>query len=193
MELVSPISTRRRIPNARLGLFMTALIVVVAGIGFARTQSFEWFVLKNAIRLKYPGVRRITTEQLAAWLADPRRAQPVLLDVRTPAEWNVSHLAGARRVDPGASGEAAGAGIPHNAPIVTYCAVGYRSSEFARRLQAAGFGNVYNLEGSIFEWANQGRPLVDAEGQRAERVHPYNGWWGRLLNENVRSEAQVTR
>src|SRR4051812_3291959 len=118
MELISPINTRPRMPNARLGIFMTLLILLVVGIAFGKTEGFEWFVLKNAIRAKYPSVRRITTAQLADWLADSHRAKPVLLDVRTEPEWNVSQIAGARRVDPSASGEAAGAGIGHDRPIV---------------------------------------------------------------------------
>jgi hypothetical protein len=71
-------------------------------------------------------------------------------------------------------------------PIVTYCAVGYRSGEMAERLRAAGFTNVRNLEGSIFAWANEHRPLVQ-ENERATRVHPYNGFWGRLLNDDARA------
>lgn len=193
MEVVSPLSTRRRIPASRLGMFMTGLIVLVAAIGFGRTQSFEWFVLKNAIRAKYPGIRRISTAELAAWLDDRSRTPPVLLDTRTEAEWNVSHITGARRVDPGASADVAGAGIARDAPIVTYCSVGYRSSEIARRLRAAGYQDVQNLEGSIFQWANEGRPLVRPDGGRTSKVHPYNSWWGRLLNDESRAEISATR
>ena len=165
---------------------MTALIMLVVGMGLAKTEAFEWFVLKNAIRAKYPSVPRITTEQLAQWLNDKQRPQPVLLDIRTEAEWNVSHIPGARRVDPDASGEVAGRGIAKDAPIVTYCSVGYRSSKIANRLRAAGFTNVSNLEGSIFEWANQHRALVSG-GRAVTRVHPYSTWWGRLLDDDVRA------
>jgi rhodanese-related sulfurtransferase len=192
MELISPISTRPRIPNARLGLFMTALILLVVGIAFGKTEGFEWFVLKNAIRAKYPNVRRVTTAELAQWLGDSRRQQPLLLDVRTEPEWNVSHIPGARRIDPSATAETAGAGIPKDAAIVTYCSVGYRSSETANRLRMAGFTNVQNLEGSVFEWANEHRPLVRGE-QKVTRVHPYNSWWGRLLNDDVREPVAGLR
>ncbi|MFL6583522.1 MAG: rhodanese-like domain-containing protein [Chthoniobacterales bacterium] len=187
MELISPLNPRPRASNARLGMFMTLLILLAVGMAFARTEGFEWFVLKNAIRAKYPNVRRITTAQLADWLADPQREKPVLLDVRTEPEWNVSHLAGARRIDPGAPADLVG--VPRNAPIVTYCSVGYRSSEMARRLLAAGFINVQNLEGSVFEWGNEHRPLV-AGGQKVARVHPDNGWWGRLLADDVRAPVE---
>jgi rhodanese-related sulfurtransferase len=192
MELISPIATRPRIPNARLGIFMTLLILLVVGIVFGKTEGFEWFVLKNAIRAKYPNVRRITTAELAEWLADRKRKQPVLLDVRTEAEWNVSHIAGARRVDPNATADVAAGEIAKDTPIVTYCAVGYRSAEMAKRLNVAGFTDVQNLEGSIFEWANEHRPLVRGE-QKVTRVHPYDRWWGRLLTDEVRAAMPQPR
>jgi 3-mercaptopyruvate sulfurtransferase SseA len=71
-------------------------------------------------------------------------------------------------------------------PVVTYCAVGYRSAEFATRLRAAGFTHVQNLEGSIFQWANEHRPLV-RDGTSASRVHPYSKSWGRLLADDARA------
>ena len=50
-----------------------------------------------------------------------------------------------------------------------------------------GFTRVYNLEGSIFKWANEHRPLVDRSGP-ASVVHPYNRIWGRLLDDDVRAD-----
>jgi len=58
--------------------------------------------------------------------------------------------------------------------------VGYRSSILARKLQTLGFKEVHNLEGSIFKWANEGRPLVQGQ-TTVHKVHPYNAHWGRLL------------
>jgi 3-mercaptopyruvate sulfurtransferase SseA len=66
--------------------------------------------------------------------------------------------------------------------------VGYRSSELATRLQRAGQTNVTNLEGSIFQWANEGRAL-EASGKPATRVHPYNEKFGRLLKPELRASS----
>ena len=162
---------------------MTGLIVAVIALLGAR--SIEWFILGQSLRYRFPKVEWITTAQLADWLADKKRPAPVLLDVRTEEEWNVSHLPGARRVDPNASVEQAAAGLPKEAPIVTYCAVGYRSGELATKLRAAGFTNVWNLEGSIFQWANEHRPLVRGD-EAVTTVHPYSSLWGRLLADDVR-------
>ena len=50
---------------------------------------------------------------------------------------------------------------------------------------ARGFTNVRNLEGSIFEWANQGHP-VERAGAPVNEVHPYDESWGTLLREDLR-------
>ena len=185
MEIVSPIPARgSRVPNARLGLLMTGLIV--AALAFLGMRSIDWFVLKQLLRHRFPKIEWITTSQLAGWLADRQRQQPVLLDVRTEAEWNVSHLPGARRVDPNVAIENVISGMPKETPIVTYCAVGYRSGALATKLCEAGFTNVRNLEGSIFQWANEHRPLV-REDTPVTTVHPYSSLWGRLLTDDVRA------
>jgi rhodanese-related sulfurtransferase len=186
MELVSPIPRRGpRMPNARAGLLMTGLIV--AAVALLGTRSIEWFILKQSLRNRFSRVTWITTAQLADWLANKNRPPPVLFDVRTEDEWNVSHLPNARRVDPNASIETATTGIPKETSIVTYCAVGYRSGALATKLRAAGFTSVWNLEGSIFQWANERRPLVRGENQPVTTVHPYSSLWGRLLIDDARA------
>jgi rhodanese-related sulfurtransferase len=185
MELFSPIPSRGpRIANARLALLMTGLIVAAVALLF--TRSINWFLLKKTLEHRFPEVAWISTQELANWLADKGKPAPLLLDVRTPEEWNVGHLPGARHVEPKSPIESATMGISKETPIVTYCAVGYRSAEMATRLKAAGFANVRNLEGSIFQWANERRPLVQGE-QPVSRVHPYNNLWGRLLEDDVRA------
>jgi rhodanese-related sulfurtransferase len=168
-------------------LVITALIILAFAL--LGLRSVDWFLLKKSLRHKFTKVEWISTGELADWLANKRRPAPVLLDVRTPEEWSVSHLPGARRVDPNAPAENVAGGLPKETPIVTYCAVGYRSGEMADRLRAAGFSNVRNLEGSIFQWANEHRPLVRGD-ERVSTVHPYSAFWGRLLNDEVRAQLK---
>lgn len=185
MEIISPIPPRgSHVPNARLGLLMTGLIV--AAVALLGMRSIDWFLLKQSLRHRFPKVEWITTAQLADSLADKSRPPPLLLDVRTEEEWNVSHLSGARRVDPNAPIEKVISGIPKETSIVTYCAVGYRSATLATKLRELGFTNVRNLEGSIFQWANEHRALVH-DGQPVTTVHPYSSLWGRLLIDDARA------
>ncbi|MDP9003306.1 MAG: rhodanese-like domain-containing protein [Verrucomicrobiota bacterium] len=185
MELFSPTPSRGpRVPNARVGLLLTG--VIVAALAMLGMRSIDWFLLKQSLRHRFPKVEWITTAQLADWLADRKRPHPILLDVRTMDEWNVSHLSGAKRVEPNTSADQVLAGVSKETPIVTYCAVGYRSGELATKLREAGFVSVQNLEGSIFQWANEHRALVRGD-QPVKTVHPYSSLWGRLLTDDARA------
>ena len=139
--------------------------------------------LNAYIRSKFPDVPTVTTAQLAAELADPSRPTLTLLDVRSTEEFAVSHLTHALLVDPTDPLPASVADLPRDAPIVTYCSVGYRSAQLAESLLARRFTNVRNLEGSIFQWANEGRPLV-SKGKATRAAHPYNKMWGRYLDRS---------
>ncbi len=139
--------------------------------------------LRPWISLRFPGVEWLGAGELAAWMKRPPSAGLVLLDARSREEFEVSSLAGARRVDPDA--EAADLDdLSDRARIVVYCSVGYRSAAVASRLRRAGFEQVYNLEGGIFEWANQGRPVYRGQ-EPVEEVHPYDRAWGRLLDARL--------
>ncbi len=41
--------------------------------------------------------------------------------------------------------------------------------------------SVLNLEGGLFQWANEGRPLAGG----ATGVHPFNSFWGRGLESRL--------
>ncbi len=146
----------------------------------------EWASLKAEIRERYPEVSQVSVEELEAWLA--RDERPILLDVRAPEEFGVSRLAGARLAsDVEAALEVLGEAGPDR-PVVLYCSVGYRSSDLAAKLAERGIPNLHNLEGSIFEWANSGRPVErdgEREGAAAPGVHPYDKEWGRLLDREL--------
>lgn len=140
------------------------------------------------VRERFPDVARVSTGELAAWLADGSRPALLLFDARTREEFDVSHLPGAESL-PHDAGELPAS---EGRPVVVYCSVGYRSAMLARRLAEGGHADVRNLDGSIFKWANEGRVLVRARpGEAGEGptavVHPYNAEWGRLLAPELRS------
>jgi len=108
-----------------------------------------------------------------------------LLDARTREEYEISHIPGSEFLGyPEADPEAL-KNLPKDQPLVLYCSVGYRSERMAERLRKQGFSKVYNLYGSIFEWANRGYPLENAQGVRTDSLHTYNRQWSRWV-ENPR-------
>ena len=155
---------------------------------FLTQNSLAFNIIKGLTTRKFPNVEWISTEEFAHWLADPLKPQPIILDARSEAEYAVSHLKQSKRIEPNDPNLAIFTGSKDK-PIVVYCSVGYRSARIAERLQQAGFSVVYNLEGSIFQWANEGRPVFKDE-RPTMLVHPYDDLWGKLLKSEYR--AQVT-
>jgi len=151
-------------------------------------RSLAFNFLKRFISRKFPTVQGLTVKELAQWLENPVKLQPTLLDARSEAEYAVSHLKGAKRIEPNSPNLAAVA-ASKDTPIVVYCSVGYRSAAVASRLVQAKFSHVYNLEGSIFQWANSGRPVFK-DDRPTLLVHPYNSLWGRLLKSQYRAQIE---
>ena len=140
--------------------------------------------IKQLTRTKFPDVKQMSTEGLARLLTNS--PPPLLVDVRSDDEFRVSHLRNAVHTESVAEVMQL-TGAASSRPVVVYCAVGYRSSSFARKLQHAGLTNVWNLEGSIFQWVNEGREVYRAE-KRVQEVHPYDRKWGQLLRPEYRSK-----
>ncbi len=66
-------------------------------------------------------------------------------------------------------------------PIVVYCSLGIRSEDIGEKLKKAGYTNVKNLYGGIFEWKNKGFPVIDADGNTTEKVHAFSKQWSKWL------------
>lgn len=175
---------RRLAPCVALILFCAALAIAAEPDDFA--------AYRQTIREKYSTVRQISTAALADWLSDSNRAPPLLLDVREEAEYRVSHLKDAQWVRKEDRGRLVANGLAAQTPLVVYCSVGARSSEFAWELQTAGHTNVFNLDGSIFQWANEGRPVFSGSNV-VMRVHPYNRKWGRFLKKDLHAYAPAVK
>ena len=107
----------------------------------------------------------------------------VLLDTREKREYEVSHLKDARWVGFVNFNLKSVAAIPKDANIVVYCPIGVRSGKIGEKLMQAGFTNVHNLYGSIFEWVNQGNPVYDMTGKPTNKIHGYNWKWGVWCNK----------
>lgn len=145
--------------------------------------------MEARVERTFPDVRQLRANDLVAQisLGDPL----IVLDVREPEEFALSHLTNARLIAPGASisevRHVVGP-LTKGTRIVVYCSVGYRSSKLAARVQrdllADGATMVENLRGGIFGWFNDGHPLVHSQGSTT-KIHPYNSNWVRLLNTDA--------
>ncbi len=109
----------------------------------------------------------------------------MLFDTRKKDEFSVSHLSNAvwvgyqefdiKTIDAKVADK--------NSEIVVYCSIGVRSEDIGEKLQKAGYKNVKNLYGGIFEWKNKGFPVYDSTGRETEKVHAFSKHWGKLLTK----------
>ena len=152
----------------------------------ADARSPAWEQALRFVREAFPDVPQMTTRQLAAMQAHDA-PDVVLLDARTAAEFNVSHLPGAVLASNARMALDALEGNDPERTVVVYCSVGYRSSQLAQELRARGYEKVFNLEGSLFQWANEGQPLYRGD-ERVYQAHPYDEEWGQLLDKRFWSD-----
>lgn len=95
---------------------------------------------------------------------DPRAARVLadegasVVDVREPDEFAAGHITGALNIPLG-SLQANLERVPRDRPVLTYCAVGERSTTAASILERNGFADVRNLEGGMTAWRRSGMPV----------------------------------
>eukprot|EP00049_Salpingoeca_infusionum_P015819 m.311271 g.311271 ORF g.311271 m.311271 type:complete len:182 (+) comp15953_c0_seq3:1756-2301(+) len=175
---------------------LTPLIMSTPDTGTtAQTSTEETPTTMNAvlsmIRSKFPSVKQMSTDELGKQMELEVPQKPIVVDVRKPEEFAVSRIPGAHHVAPKDT-DACTALLEreqytHGTPVVFYCSLGYRSSQLAQMMQDtmpdAPKDDFCNLEGSIFKWANEGRPLSASDSDAAvDKVHPYAFTWGLFLN-----------
>lgn len=80
----------------------------------------------------------------------------LILDVRTPGEFENGHISNALNVDWNSdSFDAEVAKLDKEKPIYVYCLSGNRSSSAAHKLRNDGFKQVFELDGGMMSWRSQ--------------------------------------
>lgn len=185
-------------------LWMTRITGFIIGAGFALwtlsapSADAQWFSstpppladIESDLAERHEDISHIEPEDFLKMRAAGEDF--IVLDVREKSEFEVSHIAGAVQIDPGARATdvkdlLAQAGADETTPVMLYCSVGQRSSRLGSRIVDALDGReVINLRGGVFAWNNSDLPLENAAGT-TKSVHPYNTKWGKLVerSENI--------
>jgi rhodanese-related sulfurtransferase len=180
-------------PRRALKLAAGIVVLLIGQVGIinetvliaATKQAVTWDAVFVWIQRDWPEVPQMSTRELAERIVANNGARPLLIDVRTRQEYEVSHLPRAvwaerpNRLPPPCAKPRMGRQSCSTVPL------GVRSCKAAATLMRSGRTNVFNLQGSIFQWANEGRTLV-ANDRAVHVVHPYNERWGVLLNPQLR-------
>jgi rhodanese-related sulfurtransferase len=85
----------------------------------------------------------------------------VIIDVRTPEEFNSGHVQGALNIPVESPDFAAQVGaLDTSATYAIYCRSGNRSAVATAEMGAMGFVNVYDLDGGFTDLAAAGMPTA---------------------------------
>ncbi len=84
----------------------------------------------------------------------------VVLDVRTPIEFNAGHIAGATNINfYNADFERKLNALDKARPYLVHCAVGGRSAKARELMKTLQFKSIYHLEGGLQAWEKAGKPV----------------------------------
>ena len=160
-------------------------------------KFLAWIYINHWVQSSFPTVPLLSTADLATQLSSTSGPPPVIIDTRTAEEYAVSHLPNAHHAETIEDIRTIledyenTTDLSQQTPLVLYCSIGYRSGRLVQKLmeedvlaQTEGNYAAVNLKGSIFQWANENRPLV-TDGQSTEQVHPYNRTRRHLLYPSV--------
>lgn len=158
--------------------------VLWLAVAFLSSPRSDLVGVHYTIASSLPDVEHISAERFAGLDRD----ELIIFDTREADEFAVSHLPQAIRISPDMPAEdflAKYGDLVSGKKAVFYCSVGARSSQYASQVQDAletrGAEKVINLKLGLFGWHNDGRAVVGEQGSATQAIHPYDDFWGRLL------------
>ncbi len=102
----------------------------------------------------------ITSVEAAEMLKTPVENR-VLLDVRTPKEYNTEHIEGSQMIDvKGDDFKEKVAKLDKNAPHIVFCVSGNRSGKAAKIMQDMGFTNVKHMKDGMNGWKSNNLGMI---------------------------------
>jgi len=121
----------------------------------------------------------VSWNQVEAW----KVRGALLLDVRTPQEFELGHMDGARNVS-NTEIRARLAEVPRDRPVLLYCGVGLRGYLAERILRQEGFTDVANLSGGWKTWQAATAPQTNPGSYRPAQQRPHD-----IMHDDTVSEG----
>lgn len=109
----------------------------------------------------------LSPSEATQWI---NRADPVIIDVRTDADYELQHIPRAHHINLNHLKDKAGDLAKwHDKPVLVYCQSGNRSQAAISQLRKQGFKEPNHLKGGLEAWREAGLPLD--KGRHAHHKH----------------------
>lgn len=100
-----------------------------------------------------PEITVVSTEEMQTLL---ELDDVQLVDVRTPSEHREGHIANSQNIDVNSpTFDQDIINLDKEKPVILYCQRGVRSAKCAKKLKAAGFVKIYDLQGGFSKWKHE--------------------------------------
>lgn len=84
----------------------------------------------------------------------------VIIDVRTPREFNAGHIKGAKNINIADSDfQSQLENLERDSTYLVYCRTGNRSGKAIKLMKQLDFKSIYHLQHGITEWVGEGKPV----------------------------------
>jgi len=154
------------------------LFILISTFSFSQETISDLLKKYNTKSVPYISVQELAMPKINA----------IILDAREAKEFETSHIKNAICVGYDFFDlESISEKIPNkDAKIVVYCSLGIRSEDIAEKLKKAGYNNVLNLYGGIFEWKNKDFTVYNSEGTQTEKIHTFSKEWSKWLTKGIK-------
>lgn len=153
-------------------------VVCFSVLGYSQKKLSKLLKQENSESIPYIMVDELQEE----------KENVILLDSREEREYKTSHLKGAVYVGYDFFNlDSITTQLPQkDSKIVVYCSLGIRSEDIAEKIKQAGYTNVFNLYGGIFEWKNNNQEVVNANNKPTDSIHTFSKEWSKWLKKGVK-------
>ncbi len=114
-------------------------------------------------------------------------AEPIVVDIRTPAEWRatgvveeallLTFFAADGSYDAAIFVDRLAAEVGRDAPVLLLCRTGNRTRAVLSVLERAGFRRVAHVEGGLMRWLAEGRDVVTPAPDTLPRAARFDRIW----------------
>lgn len=149
---MNPLHQRMKSP------LIAVLILTASAASIVAADDKKAAPVTEASAVNGAGLKDVTVDEAEKLIKE--RKDVVILDVRTPEEFESGHIAGAKNID--AMGdefqEKLGA-LDRSKPYVIHCAAGGRSTRMLQKMEGLGFKSVYHMKAGMSGWKDAGKPV----------------------------------
>lgn len=133
---------------------LKSILIILLGVNIFACSSQQ-----QASDVKTSAVKNMDPGEASNLLANNHDI--IIIDVRTPAEFNAGHIKGAKNINIADSDfQSQIEKLNRDSTYFVYCRTGHRSGMAVNLMQQLNFKSIYHLQHGITEWVAEGKPVV---------------------------------